>query len=99
MRRGTTPTHIFTTDIDLRGAAVLYLTYKQDQAKVLEKTIEDVTIEEDKLTVTLTQQETLMFNTTMRVEMQIRVRFPDGSELASNIMRAPVERILKGGVI
>ena len=99
MIRGTTPTHIFTTDIDLRGAAVLFLTYKQNQAKVLEKNIEDVTIEEDKITVTLTQQETLMFNTTMRVEMQIRVRFPDGSALASDIMHAPVERILKGGVI
>lgn len=30
MRRGTTPTHTFTTDIDLTDAEVIYITYKQD---------------------------------------------------------------------
>ena len=99
MRRGTTPTNIFNTDVSLLGCNVLFITYKQNDMTVVEKSIEDCTIEEDKVTVALTQEETLAFNDTIPVNIQIRVGFPDGSRLASNIVRAPAGRILKQGVI
>ena len=44
MRRGTTPTHTITTDLDLTEAAVIFLTYKQCKRVVCE-------IERDRLTV------------------------------------------------
>ena len=98
MRRGTTPTHTFSTDISLVGAEVLFVTYKQLTKTVLEKTVRDVTIKEDSVEVTLTQQETLRFKEG-DVEMQIRARMPDESAWVSNIMHTTTEKLLKGGVI
>lgn len=99
MRRGTTPTHIFTTDTDLTNAVVIYLSYEQYGEIVLEKTKEDMTVDSKQVKVTLTQEETLAFGDRGDVEMQIRARFPDDTAIASNIITADVERILKGGEI
>ena len=99
MRRGTTPKHIFKTDIDLRDAEVIYLTYKQGGKTVLTKEISDMEITKDDVTVYLSQPDTLMFSTRGDVDIQIRVRFPDGSAIASNIIGTKVNAILKEGVI
>lgn len=99
MRRGTTPKHTFTTDIDLSAAEVLYITYQQDGETILEKSKEDITVSPDKLEVELTQEETLAFEEYNDVRVQIRARFGDGSAVASNIMEAPAYEILKEGVI
>ena len=98
MRRGTTPTHVFSVDADLTSADAIYITYRQNQKNILEKTIEDITVTEKKIETQLTQQETLMFQKG-EVEIQIRVKMPDGSAYASQIMKVPVEMILKEGVI
>lgn len=99
MIRGTTPTHTFKTDISLLDCTVVYLTYKQNGSKIVEKTKEDLTITEDQVVVTLSQKETLGFEEGVTVEIQFRVGFADGSRAASNIMSAPVKRILKDGII
>ena len=99
MRRGTTPIHTFIPDIDLTGMEVLFITYAQDGKTILEKTIADVTYDGEKITVPFTQDDTLAFQTAKHVEIQIRARFPDGSAVASNILKVPVERILKEGEI
>lgn len=108
MRRGTTPTHIFETDLDLRDASEIFLTYKQKDADpkcckpnnvVLTKEKTDMEIEEDKVTVKLTQEETLMFSTKGMVSIQFRAKFPDGAAVASNIVNAKADTILREGVI
>lgn len=100
MRRGTTPTHTFTSDLDLRSAEVMYMTYKQNGKTILERDLDGIEVEEDKLTIRLTQEETLAFNSMGdEVEIQCRVRFPDDNAAASDILRVPVKRILKDGVI
>lgn len=99
MRRGTTPTHIFETDIDLTDAEVVYLTYKQDGNTVLHKEKEELNIESDKVTVELSQTDTLMFSTIGRVQIQIRARYPDGSAIASEIIDTTANAILREGVI
>lgn len=99
MRRGTTPTHTFTTDIDLTDAEVIFITYEQDGAPVMEKTKEDLAITAESLTVKLTQEETLAFELGKPVEMQIRARFADGTAVASQVMRTNADVILKEGVI
>lgn len=104
--RGATPTHYFTADIDLSGAEVLYITYNQFGATVLEKDIGDVVIEPvvsgnvttSRIEVTLTQEDTLLFKEGT-VEMQIRARMPDGTALKCGIMRTDADKLLKGGVI
>ena len=104
MIRGTTPTHIFKTNADLsEGVSELYITYEQGTT-VVEKTLSDCTIDTEdgvsSITVTLTQNETLSFADSGYVaDVQIRVKFNDGTALASNILRVPISKILKDGVI
>ena len=56
------------------------------------------------VTVSLTQADTLLLGSLspdedQQVEVQIRGRTEDGRAFASNIMTAPLSRILKDGVI
>ena len=106
MRRGTTPVHTFKPKsketgepLDLRSAAVVYLTYKQDGRVKVEKNKEEMEITEDRIRVELSQQDTLAFSTIGDVEIQCRARYPDGSAPASKILRIPVSKILKEGII
>lgn len=99
MRRGTTPTHIFETDIDLTDVEVMYITYTQHNKPVLTKELDDITVEPDKVTVTLTQEDTLRFCSNDYVSIQIRARFPDDSAIASEVIETSVDAILKNGVI
>lgn len=99
MRRGTTPKHTFTTDIDLTEAEVIYITYKQQGEVIVEKEIQDIEASSEEISCELTQEETLQFSDPHDVTIQIRARFADGSAVASNIMKAPAEAILKDGVI
>ena len=110
-RRGTTPTHIFKTTVDLTNAQALYLTYKQGETVRIEKTLEDVTIEpldENKndhgtyqslIRVNLTQADTLALKASEFVDIQARVKFPNEKALASDILNIPVRGILKEGII
>ena len=98
MRRGTTPANVFMVDVDLRDAVKLYVTYKQGGKTIIEKTIDDVEITEESVSVELTQADTLKFKNG-EVQMQIRARLPDGTALASDIMTASVSAILKDGAI
>ena len=106
-RRGTTPTHIFKTSVDLSNAQELYLTYKQGDNVRIEKTLEDVTIEpvvddekfQSLVRVTLTQADTLGLKANEFVDIQARVKFPNEKALASDILNVPVRGILKEGII
>lgn len=99
MRRGTTPTHTFTTDLDLTAAEVLFVTYKQQGKTIVEKDIGEVMLEPEQISLELSQDDTLAFSTTGEVQIQIRARFAGGEAVASNIIRVPAEAILKDGVI
>ena len=99
MRRGTTPTHEFVVDVDMTSATAIYITYKQREKVVLEKNIDDITVTDTKLMVTLSQEETLMFNINNIVEIQIRAKMDTGEAIASNIIKTSAQRILKEGVI
>ena len=97
MKRGSTPTNTFEVDIDLTGATV-FISYRQKKQIVFEKSGADVEIEPTKLTVQLTQEETLAFEPG-DVEMQIRYVFPNGKADASDFMKTRAEAIIKDGVI
>lgn len=98
MKRGTTPTNTFKTNIDLTGATI-FLTYSQRGRVVLEKTGEDLEISAEAIVTRLTQKDTLGFDALQKVSIQIRYVFPDGTAGASNIMTASVGEILKDGEI
>ena len=98
MKRGTTPTNTFKTNIDLTGATV-FLTYSQRGRGVLEKTGDDLEISAEAIVTRLTQKDTLGFDALQKVSIQIRYVFPDGTAGASNIMTVTVGEILKDGEI
>ena len=95
----TTPTHIFNVNLDFTNVDVIYVTYNQNGTNVIEKSKPDLTITENSITLTLTQEDTGKLVFAQPVEIQIRARFYDGTAVASNIMKTTVERVLKGGVI
>ena len=100
MRRGTTPKNKFIPDIDLTDAEEIYITYKQG-CRVLEKTKADlIDLEPELISVELSQEETLMFKSYGDdIEIQVRAKFAGGNVSASNIVKVPVERVLKEGII
>lgn len=98
MKRGTTPTNTFKTNIDLTGATV-FLTYSQRGRVVFEKTGDDLEITAEAIVTRLTQKDTLGFDALQKVSIQIRYVFPDGTAGASNIMTVTVGEILKDGEI
>ena len=97
MRRGTTPTNTFTVPVDLRTATV-FVDYEQEGKIVLEKTGDDLTITETTVSLTLSQEDTLLFKPG-RVLIQIRYVTAGGAADASDIIYTTFERIIKDGVI
>lgn len=98
MRRGTTPTITITTDLDLTQASNLFVTFKQGDRVVFEKTLDDVTVRETQVVCELSQNDTLTLRDGKPVRFQIRATLGD-SKVASNVMTASVGEILKGGMI
>ena len=98
-RRGTTPTHVFNTSIDLTGATVLYITYGQRGGNLIEKKLADCTVTSTAVTVVLTQEESLKLDPKSKVEIQIRAKLADQTAVASNIIETDAGKILKGGII
>jgi len=97
MRRGSTPTNVFLVDLDLTAATV-FVSYEQGGKVIIEKTGTDLTVTDEDITLTLTQEETLRFSPG-EVLIQIRYVMPNGTADASNIIRTTAERIIKDGVI
>ena len=98
---GTTPTHTFTVDADLREAVEIWITYTQSGKVILNKTLSDgIEVEEESIAVALTQEDTLKLMPDKPAYIQIRALTADDDyAIASTIVRCSVSNILKEGVI
>lgn len=99
MIRGTTPTLEFTIPLDTDLLAEAYVTISQNDAVVIDKPMDECDCKGNKITVKLTQEETLKLQSDYITEIQIRARTLSGDAIASNIIRESTDRILKDGVI
>ena len=99
MIRGTTPTLSFELPTDTGELSEVWITISQKGSIVLNKTLSDCTLSGNTLTVTLTQQETLLFENDGTAEIQLRARLTGGAAVASAIIPVETDRILKDGVI
>lgn len=103
MYRGTTPSISFkiNTDLDLTTISECWVTFKAHIGNK-EKTfdISDLIInpEEKTITVSMSQDETLFFNTGT-IDIQIRLRTNDDLAYASDIKEIRMKKILKDGEI
>lgn len=98
MYRGTTPTIKLTiqglSDIDI---SKIYLTLKQFDT-VIEKDIDGLHINDNVLSCTLSQEETLSLSEA-KLELQVRILSKSGVAYATKKMAIQVSDILKEGVI
>lgn len=101
MRRGTTPTLTFTTPYEAAMIESGYITFNQRGTTVLDLALDDpsVTITDNAISVTLTQEQTLAMTTAAPCEAQIRAILTSGKAVASNIVMIPICAILKDGEI
>lgn len=104
MYRGTTPTLIFNLssnpNLDLSEVAEVWVTLKYaTYTKTWERAECSIDTEHKKISVTLTQEDTLEMPVTNKMQAQIRMLMNNGSALATNIVTLDVSAILKEGVI
>ena len=101
MRRGTTPTLKFKTPYSSSLIDGGFVTFRQRGKVVIDKPLDDssVTIEDNKISVDLSQEETLSLTTVDDVDAQIRIILTTGKRAASNVVHIPVFEILKDGEI
>lgn len=94
MIRSTTPKQAFEiANVDVSTLKELQVTYSQDNIPLVVKLKDDVTIEDNVISFTLTQDETLAFED-KPVEIQMKVLTEDDEVLASRIFRVPVLKVL-----
>lgn len=98
MRRGTTPTHTFTLPFNATGLKIR-VSYAQGGRVVVRKTEADCVVSGNDIVVKLTQQETLRFNSSAAVEIQIKVLTAGNDVPVSGIYTVPVERCLDDEVL
>lgn len=100
MRRGTTPTLVFsvTPPLDLGALAEAWLTIRQAGVEITHG-LAEFTATETGFSTTLTQAETLQLAGSASCRIQLRVLTGAGQALASNILTVPVGGILKDGII
>jgi hypothetical protein len=97
--RGTTTDITFDTGLDCTAFDLLAVTFSQEGQEVLTKKITDCNIDGDKITVSLTEEETLLFSCEKNpIEMQIRAG--EGKyRIASAVMITKAGRILREGCL
>ena len=97
--RVTTPTHRFTFPIDPETLEIIRITYAQNKKVILTKEKTDMRIEENKVFVTLSQEETKEFNARFPVEVQVRALTYTGKALASKTWSRDVEEVLDDAIL
>lgn len=99
MIRGTTPKLEFMIPFSTDQLANCYITLSQKGLVVVDKTLSDCIREGNKISVRLTQEETLKLQHGCTTEIQIRAKTLEGEAIASQIIQVNTQRILRDGVI
>ena len=99
MIRGTTPTHIFRLPFSVLAIQDVRVIYAQRDEQILVKETADCTLEGNRISVTLTQEDTFKFDHSKCVQIQLRVSTAGGQVLASQIKHIDVEKCLDSEVI
>lgn len=96
--RGTTPTFTLTLPFNAEAITILSVAFAQNEKVLINKTLNDVLIAGKQITITLTENETLLFEDKSEIELQLRCGIGD-KRYASCIMHCSVEGILVEGAL
>lgn len=94
MRRGTTPVNSFDIPLKKDEVTALTVTYVQDKAIVLKMKLKDVELKDYKIIINLSQEETLKFEDTKRVKIQIKMKDTSEKIHLSDIIYTTVGEVL-----
>jgi hypothetical protein len=83
MIRGTTPTHTWVLPFDASLLKEVSITYMQNEEIIVKKTEEDCTMEGNKISITLTQEDTLKLEPKVRTTVQLKVMTQNKSVMAT----------------
>ena len=97
--RGCTCKNIFSFPYLAEEVELLYITYQQRFKTVVEKTLAECTIEDNKLVVMLSQEDTLQFDSAVPIAIQIRVKLVNGAVTKSKVIETYTDLLLKNEVI
>lgn len=99
MIRGTTPTHTFMIPFDTSRIEDLRISYAQSDREIIVKDKDDCTLEGNTIKVTLSQEDTFLFDCKKTVALQVRVKTLDGTALSSEIITVKVGKCLNNEVL
>lgn len=104
MYRFTTPVHRFKLPVDPADCEVIQITYKQKCSSIIKEYAHGVLpdgmeINENIVTITLSQEETEKLKANEMVQIQVRALLGSGVAEASQKINLTVEDVLTGGVL
>lgn len=99
MRRGTTPKLTFTLPFETYFIEDLVITFEQGGEAVLEKRMGECFLIDNSISVTLTQEETLLFSHEKAVKIQVKIKDTSRGVIASNIITKSCGEILNEEVL
>jgi hypothetical protein len=100
MIRGSTPTHEFTLPFDTSFLSEVEIVYAQNDKQILLLDTERCAMNNNTISVTLTQEETLKFDCYKRfVQVQLRVKTTEDIVMIGDIITVDLDKCLFDGVI
>lgn len=99
MIRGTTPTHVFNLPFESSLISSARVIYKQGTKEILRKETEAFEMEGNTIRVTLTQEETFLFDCKGSVKLQLRVLTKAGKSLSTRTIIVSVDECLDNEVL
>lgn len=97
--RGSTPIISYTLPFPAERLEEAYITIVQDEGMVIEKKLEEMTIDGNQISVKLTQKETLNLKSDSGGAVQFRYRDINGDSFPTEPIQFTVGRLLKDGEI
>ena len=100
MRRYTTPKHIYNLPFSTSLIDKLRIVYAQNETIILSKEVTECQLEDNTVTLTLTQEETALFDCKKQfTEIQMHILTTSGQSLVSRPLKVSVEKCLDEGVL
>ena len=99
MIRGTTPTHTWEIPFDTGMVKRLRVIYGQNKKPLFIKEKEECVIKDGILSVTLSQEESLMFDSQYYAQVQVKVLFENGTTMETPITEFVVHDTLDEEVL
>lgn len=99
MTQGSTPLHTFVLPFDTEIIQSVRVSYEQKGKIVLEKETESFAKTANALALTLTQEETLLFDALVPVRIQMHILTTAGTAMPSRIKTVPAYVLLNKKVI